>query len=60
MNRFLIVGFVPRQFDQQVHGKALPRKQGPPVGTKPPQEIMREDLPLLAVVKIAEEETTGL
>jgi len=60
MDRFLVVGFVPRQFNKQVHGKALPGKQGPPVGTQPPVNIMREDLPLLAVVKIAEKETTSL
>lgn len=60
MDRFLVVGFVPRQFNKQVHGKALPGKQGPPVGTQPPVNIMREDLPLLTMVKIAEEETTSL
>lgn len=60
MDRFLIVGFVPRQFNKQVHSKALPGKQGPPVGTQPPANIMKEDLPLLAVVKIAEEVTTSL
>lgn len=60
MDRFLIVGFVPSLFNKQVHGKALPGKQGPPVGTQAPVNIMTEDLPLLAVVKIAEEETTSL
>jgi len=59
-NRFLIVGFVPRQFNKQVHGKATPGKQGSPVGTVASAGIMREDLPLLAVVKIVEEQTTSL
>lgn len=53
--KYIIVGFIPKEFDKKIHGKAASSKQGPPAGTVvPPEPVKVTKIPMMAVVKVTE------